>query len=56
MADEVVVESAPDPKRVKAEQIYTAWRNRHLNNVAPTEFARLEAASPFLIDEIAAAL
>lgn len=44
------------PKREIVAGIYAAWRNKHLNELPVAMFARLEAAAPFLIDEISARL
>ena len=58
MDEETAAEPAPvvDEKKAKATSIYTAWRNAHLNELPVQIFARLEAASEHLINEIAALL
>lgn len=46
-------EAVADPKLDLATAIYAAWRNTYLNNIPVDQFARLEAAAPHLIAEIA---
>jgi hypothetical protein len=46
-----------DPKKLEAAaELYAEWRNAYLNELPTAMFNRLEAASPFLIEAIAAQL
>jgi hypothetical protein len=49
-------DNSTEAKRKKAAAIYAAWRNAHMNAIPVDAFNRLQAASPHLIDAIAAAL